>query len=62
MSTSLYGLGYELQRAPFRIGPFTGWGTFAVQIRIVDVNGKTKEVQFPLSFSASDSFIPVELA
>lgn len=46
---------YEVEAAPFTVGPFVGWGTFDVKVLIKMKSGLPDvKIKFPLSFSGSE--------
>jgi len=51
---------YTLTQPPFTIGPFIGWGTFAVKVSIdTDLSLPPISFDFPLSFDRSEKILPV---
>lgn len=50
---------YEIDKSPFHIGPFIGWGTFEVGVTIREHSGRSHRISFPLKFNQSETILPI---
>lgn len=50
---------YVVQQAPFKAGPFSGWGTFDVKVHVQLYSGRMISTMFPLSFESRETIVPI---